>query len=81
MPYSEFEPEPTQLQVGCHNHTGWVAMNTIIWYEWTYGTSVPVIHERLQTVYGEEVIYRQMVGRWRCIFRERREYCKGLCGT
>ncbi|KAJ4427288.1 hypothetical protein ANN_24906 [Periplaneta americana] len=34
---------------------------------------VGVIHERLQTVYGEEVMSCQMVGRWCCMFSEGRQ--------
>ena len=37
--------------------TTWSPMevHAVIRYEWARGTSVSVIHERLQTVYGEEV--------------------------
>lgn len=48
-------------------------VRAVIRYEWARGTSVSVIHERLRTVYGKEVMSRQMVGRWCCMFSEGRQ--------
>lgn len=48
-------------------------VRAVIRYEWARGTSVSVIHERLQTVYGEQVMSRQRVGRWCCMFSEGRQ--------
>lgn len=45
-------------------------VRAVIRYEWARGTSVSIIHERLQIVYGEEVMSRQTVGRWCCMFSE-----------
>ncbi|KAJ4440545.1 hypothetical protein ANN_08686 [Periplaneta americana] len=48
-------------------------LRAVIPYEWARGSNVSIIHERLQTVYGEEVMSRQMVGRWCCMFSEGRQ--------
>ncbi|KAJ4430637.1 hypothetical protein ANN_19226 [Periplaneta americana] len=55
--------------------TTWSPMEVraVIRYEWACESSVSIIHERLQTKYGEEVISRQMVGRWCCMFSEERQ--------
>ncbi|GFU61447.1 hypothetical protein TNCV_2287551 [Trichonephila clavipes] len=39
-------------------------MSAVIQHEWARGTSVFDIHGCLQTMYGEEIMFRQMVGHW-----------------
>ncbi|GFW69879.1 hypothetical protein TNCV_1403321 [Trichonephila clavipes] len=34
---------------------------------------MPVLHERLQTMYGEDVTFRQILGGWCCMFFEGRQ--------
>ncbi|GBL79670.1 hypothetical protein AVEN_18212-1 [Araneus ventricosus] len=48
-------------------------MRAVMRYEWERGTSILDIHRRLQTVYGEDVMSRQMVGRSCSLFSERRQ--------
>ncbi|GFX53157.1 hypothetical protein TNCV_361521 [Trichonephila clavipes] len=45
-------------------------VRTVIHYEYKREASVPVIHERLQTVYNEEIMFRLIVGRWCCMFNK-----------
>ncbi|KAJ4447445.1 hypothetical protein ANN_09452 [Periplaneta americana] len=44
-------------------------VRAVIRYEWARGSSVSIIHERLQTVHGEEGMSR----RWCCMFSEGRQ--------
>ena len=53
-------PEVIRVQITMADRrvlTTWSPMevHAVIRYEWARGTNVSVIHERLQTVYGEEV--------------------------
>lgn len=50
-----------------------IEVHAVIRCEWPRGTRMSVIYERLQTAYGEKIISRQMVGRWCCMFSERRQ--------
>ncbi|GBN38698.1 hypothetical protein AVEN_249494-1 [Araneus ventricosus] len=37
-------------------------VRAVMRYEWAHGTSILDIHQRLQNVYGDDVMSRQMVG-------------------
>ncbi|GFW72074.1 hypothetical protein TNCV_4789621 [Trichonephila clavipes] len=47
-----------------------VEVRAIIQYYWTWRINVFAILESLHTMYCEEVMSRQMVGRWCCIFNK-----------
>ncbi|GFV48481.1 hypothetical protein TNCV_32741 [Trichonephila clavipes] len=47
-------------------------------YEVQYESSVSVINGHVQTGFPEEVVYHQVVGRWCCIFNEKKKPdCQG----
>ncbi|GBM03462.1 hypothetical protein AVEN_95367-1 [Araneus ventricosus] len=48
-------------------------VHAVMRYEWARGTSILDIHRRLQSVYGDDVMSRQMVGRSCLMFSEGRK--------
>lgn len=64
-------PEVIQIQTMLADRrlTMWspIEVRAVIRYKRAREIDVYVIHERLQTVCDEEVMSRQMIGRWCCI--------------
>ncbi|GBM62279.1 hypothetical protein AVEN_264140-1 [Araneus ventricosus] len=53
-------------------------VRAVMSYEWASEASILDIHGRLQSVYGDDVMSRQMVGLWCSMLSEGRQMCHSV---